>query len=254
MLAIRYENIPSQFDNGFSKSQLATSIALGNLGVVNQAKSFQGKREKDLSFTWTEFLTKMGRKFHKVLLHVQDYAMYYSFSRGERRKFLREFHLTSQHLHPVTRHPVTINPITRHPVTRHPVTRHWNVDRPRLLHASAHTVFLVGAVYVCEYGHQILSTDPRILMLIPDHLIPFVLLHRTAFLKDFLQTVILLVQGLSLRAAENCKRMQFVSSLVRQGSSTMQSSGIERIGLQDSICSKLMERTLPSDDSIRKCF
>ena len=72
--------------------------------------------------------------------------------------------------------------------------RQWNVDRPRLLHASAHTVFLVGAVYVCEYGHQILSTDPRILMLIPDHLIPFVLLHRTGFLKDFLQTVILLVQ------------------------------------------------------------
>ena len=53
--------------------------------------------------------------------------------------------------------------------------RQWNVDRPRLLHASAHTVFLVGAVYVCEYGHQILSTDPRILMLIPDHLIPVLL-------------------------------------------------------------------------------
>ena len=121
-------------------------------------------------------------------------------SGGERRKFLREFHLTSQHLHPVTRHPVT---------------RHWNVDRPCLLHASAHTVFLVGAVYVCEYGHQILSTDPRILMLIPDHLIPFVLLHRTGFLKDVLQTVILLVQeGLSLRAAENCKRMQFVYHLL----------------------------------------
>ena len=79
------------------------------------------------------------------------------------------------------------------------VMRQWNVDRPRLLHASAHTVFLVGAVYVCEYGHQILSTDPRILMLIPDHLIPFVLLHCTGFLKDFLQTVILRYIGISSR-------------------------------------------------------
>ena len=34
----------------------------------------------------------------------------------------------------------------------------------------------------------------------------------------------------------------------------MQSSGIEHIELQDSICSKLVERPLPSDDTIRKCF
>jgi len=44
VLAIRYENLPSE--GFFSKSQLTTATTLGKLEVTNQAKTFQGKREK----------------------------------------------------------------------------------------------------------------------------------------------------------------------------------------------------------------
>lgn len=44
VLAVRYKNLPSE--GFFTKSQLTTAVTLGELGVTNQAKTFQGKREK----------------------------------------------------------------------------------------------------------------------------------------------------------------------------------------------------------------
>ena len=44
VLAIRYENLPCA--GSFTKSKLTTAITLGSLGVANQAKTFNGKREK----------------------------------------------------------------------------------------------------------------------------------------------------------------------------------------------------------------
>ena len=43
VLALRYENLPRV---EFEKSVLTTAITLGNLGLANQTKTFQGKREK----------------------------------------------------------------------------------------------------------------------------------------------------------------------------------------------------------------
>lgn len=43
VLALRCENFPREV---FCKSELTTAIALGNLGLTNQAKTFCGKREK----------------------------------------------------------------------------------------------------------------------------------------------------------------------------------------------------------------
>ena len=45
VLAVRHESIPN--DQGcFSKSKLTTAITLGRLGVVNQTKTFAGRRAK----------------------------------------------------------------------------------------------------------------------------------------------------------------------------------------------------------------
>ena len=62
--------------------------------------------------------------------------------------------------------------------------------QPRLLHISEHTAILVSALYVCPVGHEVSSTDPRLMEHngIPN--VPFILLHKTGFMSNFVQTVI----------------------------------------------------------------
>lgn len=71
----------------------------------------------------------------------------------------------------------------------------------RLIHTSEYTVLLVSAVYKCPVGHEVSSTDPRILELVGEHNIPFILLHKTGIFEE---TVIELVkQGITLRSIED---------------------------------------------------
>ena len=88
------------------------------------------------------------------------------------------------------------------------VLKCWKVGQthslqPRILHTVEHTVLLVSALYSCSFGHEISSTDPNFLMQISQDHIPFVLLHKTGFLKQFIQSVLSLVrQGMTFSSVE----------------------------------------------------
>ena len=129
---------------------------------------------------------------------------------------------------------------------------------PRIVHDLHNVVLLVGALYTCIHKHQILSTDPRILKIIKDEHIPFVLLHRTGFTNNFIQTIIQVVcEGLSFHCTEH-----FVSS-TRQESAAVRliqaRDDLQHISSLDSTTFNLMESMpmklpLPSNDILRKCF
>ena len=75
-----------------------------------------------------------------------------------------------------------------------------NALEPRIIHDVSNTILLVSAVYTCQNGHEVASTDPRILLqLTEEEHIPFILLHKTGFTRDFVHTALqLFVQGLQL--------------------------------------------------------
>lgn len=101
----------------------------------------------------------------------------------------------------------------------------WKVGQtlslqPRILHTCDHTVLLVSALYSCTFGHEVSSTNPYILSKLPQQHIPFILMHRTGFLKEFVESGIeLIVQGMTFASVERYvrnRRQQFVTSLVLQ--------------------------------------
>ena len=74
---------------------------------------------------------------------------------------------------------------------------YWNdgtshAKQPRILHGLDNIVVLVSAVYVCGNRHKILAHDPAILELFPSNSIPFILLHKTGFTKELVDTSIAL--------------------------------------------------------------
>lgn len=81
-----------------------------------------------------------------------------------------------------------------------------NSLQPRVLHATDYTILLVSAVYKCPVGHESSSTDPRIQLVGEDNL-PFILFHKTGFIKSFEESVIELVkQGLTVKSIEGYVR------------------------------------------------
>lgn len=71
----------------------------------------------------------------------------------------------------------------------------WNdgssqTRQPRILHSMEDTVILVSATYTCKKGHKLLAHDEHILKLFPSQImIPFHLLHKTGFTKDFVENL-----------------------------------------------------------------
>ena len=73
--------------------------------------------------------------------------------------------------------------------------------QPRLLHDMHHIILLVGVVYKCCKGHYLHSTDPRILRKIDQIYLPFHLLHRTGFIRRFVNQIVHLAhEGLPINA------------------------------------------------------
>lgn len=61
---------------------------------------------------------------------------------------------------------------------------------PRKVHGIDGPVLLVGRVYKCTRGHEVLSYHPEILSQVPvQEAIPFALWHRTGFTSDLLELV-----------------------------------------------------------------
>ena len=61
---------------------------------------------------------------------------------------------------------------------------------PRKIHGIDGPVFVVGRVYKCTSGHEVLAYHPELLKQVPvQEAIPFSLWHRTSFTTDLLQLV-----------------------------------------------------------------
>ena len=57
--------------------------------------------------------------------------------------------------------------------------------QPKVLHDIDSVVILVSCQYRCVNDHIFLTTDPRVLELFFTENIPFILLHRSGFMKSF---------------------------------------------------------------------
>ena len=73
--------------------------------------------------------------------------------------------------------------------------------QPRVIHGLETTILIVPAI--CGNKHTLVSTDPRILNILKYEQLPFVLLHRTGFSKQFVLSIIqLLSEGMTISRVE----------------------------------------------------
>lgn len=137
----------------------------------------------------------------------------------------------------------------------------WNVGCsdghcPRVLHDLNHMVLLVPAVYGCDNGHEVMSTDPCILkQFSEEEFIPFILFHRSGVMREFARTIIALcIEGLSFSAAERftkTQRREFIASLQLKVNS-IAGGNIQPLQTLQSISH--LYQPHPSNDLMTNCF
>lgn len=121
----------------------------------------------------------------------------------------------------------------------------------RILHDSEHIVYLVSAVYKCNcIGHLITAADASILKKFEEHFIPFVLFHRTGFMKSLIRcTINLISEGLTISAVErfiNQERADYAAELLLQIKSLLKDQkGLNLL----SPPLNLLQQPCPSDDN-----
>ncbi len=137
----------------------------------------------------------------------------------------------------------------------------WNdgslkYNAPRLLHDLKSHVLLVSAVYHCKNGHKILSHDERVLNKINEYFIPFILLHKTGFTKDFVNFCCTFCQsGMTFHALEKT-----IAQIRWQYYEEKKQMYTEYANILDVTTLKILPFTetctqyLPSDDVICQCF
>lgn len=135
-----------------------------------------------------------------------------------------------------------------------------NSLQPRIVHTFEHTVLLVSAVFLCSFGHEVCSTDPRFLEQFSQAHVPFVLLHRTGFVKQFIQsTMSLIQQGLNFASVERFvsdRRQHFTMQIAYQIEEALKGqipSDFQSHFLYNQI-SELISKPIPSNDVLCKCF
>lgn len=68
-------------------------------------------------------------------------------------------------------------------------------NQPRAIHGLSNIVLLVSASYTCTNGHKLLAHDEKVLQCFPVRsVVPFILLHKTGFTRDFVDTCITMCQ------------------------------------------------------------
>ena len=80
--------------------------------------------------------------------------------------------------------------------------KYWNdIDgscpsrQPRILHTLGNIILLVSSVYICSKGHESIAHDARILAIFPPSIeIPFLLVHCTGFMTEFVDMCNFLVR------------------------------------------------------------
>jgi len=77
--------------------------------------------------------------------------------------------------------------------------------QPRTIHSFDHTVLLVSRVYRCFSWQVLLAHDERLLQTLAKYIdIPFVLLHKTGYTKEFINKVVALCNnGINLFKIES---------------------------------------------------
>lgn len=143
--------------------------------------------------------------------------------------------------------------------------KEWRIGQsqalqPRILHSVECIVLLVSPQYSCEQGHTLCCTDPRLFSDLIDELIPFVLLHRTGFTREFVHTVIrLLHEGLTARSIERFiqgRRQQLASIIMIQIMNTLSVPEDSCVSVLESLekCDQIrcIQFPLPSNDIISK--
>ena len=132
--------------------------------------------------------------------------------------------------------------------------------QPRKLHSMEDIVLLVSAVYICKKGHKLIAHDERILKSFPSPImIPFKLLHKTGFTRDFAENLFLFCRrGLNFyeiesiileRRWEHFSQQMYLLTLQHKAD----------LGDCTQLVSKLSdkfrkEHISPSDNIISKCF
>ena len=146
------------------------------------------------------------------------------------------------------------------------VLKGWNDGHaqhcmPRILHDVKDTVLLISAIYVCEDGHKTLAHDARVLKLISQPLVPFVLLHQTGFTKEFVDLCTSVCHsGMnfhSLQAVIGKTRWHYHICRKQRYDSLVQQFETRTMANVFTECPNFVDfdlNTVPSDDLIAKCF
>ena len=75
---------------------------------------------------------------------------------------------------------------------------------PRKIYGTDGVTILVGRVYKCLTGHEIVGYHPGILQQIPNCFIPFRLWHKTGFTTEFIDLIVsLITAGMSVSGVRN---------------------------------------------------
>ena len=146
----------------------------------------------------------------------------------------------------------------------HTILHRWNTGRvnghsPRLLHDVNNIVVLVPAIYVCGNGHEVLATDPRILLLFPEEeYIPFILFHRSGVMRSFARMLINpAIEGLSFSTIEKfvkTQRQQKMSSVNLQVTFMLSLHCNPNFSPGDFTVPMDLQKPYPSNDLLCKCF
>ena len=115
-------------------------------------------------------------------------------------------------------------------------------------------MILVACQYRCTNGHTFLTADPRVLELISTENIPFLVLHRSGFMKSFCRKVIGLKEAMSISAVERYIKEQRRLSAAVVASQVKNKLSLSEDEVIHSNTLLMLESPYPSNDLLYKCF
>ena len=136
---------------------------------------------------------------------------------------------------------------------------HGARSEPRKIYGSDGVCLLVGRVYRCSMGHEVVGYHPGILEQIPTCFIPFKLWHITGFTMELIDfTVALITAGMSVggvRALLHRKQMSLYYNRLRQFEQVA-ASVKEDLGMFPTldIWRSCFSSSLPSMHALSSCF
>ena len=137
----------------------------------------------------------------------------------------------------------------------------WNdgslqYNSPRILHDLKSNALLVSSMYKCANGHKTVAHDERVLNKLSYTSIPFILLHKSGFTKDFVNFCFTFCQGgmnfHSLEKAIAQIRWQFYEDRRQLYTEYGNQHEIEQFQILP--FAEGGKQYLPSDDTLCQCF